>query len=255
MAFKEHAIQLIDASTGLALNHSGSVRVTVAGSPTRVPTYGFTTETLDSSTITFSNGLIKFKTLDSVNSVDIYGITGKGYPIVLKGAKPGGITSYRVDVNNRYQVLVIPFDIADSDIADAVEFDTGFDLATGQAVQPLGVGVRVTTIDATEDIEVGILSSESGGDTDGFINNASLATATFVPATVTVTTGVIQSNPTRGALLADHADGTNADDRGIHQVKQFVCNGTAKSIALLLSTGTDTGAGYVIIPTIIPNLL
>lgn len=260
MAFKEYQIQLIDNTTGLALNHSGSVRVCSIGTPTRVVTYGFTTESADSSTITFSNGLIKFKTADTVNSVDIYGITEKGYPIVLKGARPGGNTSYKLDVNDRTPVLVIPFDIVDSDIADATEFDTGFDLATNQAVLPQGVGVYVETLDATETIEVGILSTESGGDADGFIDALSLASAVFVSADATITTGsntkFVAANPTLGALLADHQAGTDVDqDEGMWHPKLYICNGTAKSISLTVTTGTDTGAGFIILPTLIPNLL
>lgn len=260
MAFKEYQIQLIDLSTGLALNHAGSVRVTAIGTPTKVTTYGFTTEAADSSTITFSNGLIKFKTADTVNSVDIYGVTEKGYPIVLKGAKPGGNTSHKLDVNNRLQTLIIPFDIVDSDIADATEFDTGFDLATNQAVLSPGVGVYVETLDSTETIEVGILSSESGGDADGFIDALSLTTAAYVAADVTVTTGsntkFFAAAPTKGVLLADFQAGTDVDqDEGMWHEKPYVCNGTAKSISLTLTTGTDTGAGYIILPTIIPNLL
>jgi hypothetical protein len=260
MAFKEYQIQLIDASTGLALNHSGSVRVTDIGVPTRVVTYGFTTEAADSSTITFSNGLIKFKTADTKNSVDIYGITEKGYPIILKGAKPGGNTSYRIDVNNRLQTLIIPWDIVDSDIADATEFDTGFDLATNQVVLSAGVGVLVETADSTETIEVGILSSESGGDADGFIDVLALTTAAFVLADVTVTTGLntkfFAASPTKGPLLADHQAGTDLDqDEGLWREKNYVCNGTAESISLTVTTGTDTGAGYIVLPTLIPNLL
>lgn len=78
------------------------------------------------------------------------------------------------------------------------EVDTGFDLPAKAVV--LDVWVDIRTLEATgttKTIDVGLLSSETGGDADGFLDGVSTASANIVAGTLAG--GVI----TRGALLRD----------------------------------------------------
>lgn len=253
--YREYELQLYNLRTGEALFHDGTVRVTTAGSPTRAATYGYTDQVAHTNSFAFTGGKIRFLTLDTVSSVDVYGMTSKGYPFVVKALVSGARNSLLIDLNARSNVLVIPFDIADSEIIDATVWDTQFDFATGQIVQPYGLGVLMTTADATETIDIGILASESGGDADGFaaLLPISGAAGSFAPIGVAIAT-TWWSTPTRGALLADHTSGSGTDDRGLHSPKNWVCDGTAKSLIATPTTGTDTAAGYMVIPTILMNL-
>jgi hypothetical protein len=80
----------------------------------------------------------------------------------------------------------------------ASEVDTGFDLPAKAVV--LDVWVDVRTLEATgttKTIDVGLLSSETGGDADGFLDGVSTASA--LSAAGTLAGGTL----TRGALLRD----------------------------------------------------
>lgn len=68
------------------------------------------------------------------------------------------------------KTMVIPF------TQNASETDTGFDLPAGAVIigQPF---IEVTTEVASGTIDVGILSSEAGGDADGFLDGVDCATA------------------------------------------------------------------------------
>jgi hypothetical protein len=134
------------------------------------------------------------------------------------------------------------------------EKDTGFDLPTKGIV--LDVFVDVTTLEATattKTIDVGLLSSESGGDADGFLDGASTAAAAVVRGSITVTDGsnqnFIAAAPTLGALLRSGVLGTDAAGESAALIKTpHVLNGTAKSLTYTLgSTHTElVGAIYVV---------
>lgn len=111
------------------------------------------------------------------------------------------------------------------------EQDTGWDLPAKGVL--LDVFIDVTTAEATggtKTIDVGLLSSESGGDADGFIAALSVSATGVKRGQAGVTTGVLSSN-TRGALLADYTAGTNADDRGLYREKPHLLTSvTARSV-------------------------
>lgn len=249
----EYSLQLYDSVSGKSLSCNGKFKVVQTDTATPVTI----TDVLDAAITqpgTINNGAIQFRVTDnSIVGCDVYILTDTGYAKVEKitsaNAQPREVW---INTDNLYQTIQIPMKVV-TDGAAATELDTGFDLVTDSHVLPFGAGIRVITLDATEDLDLGILSSESGGDANGFLANISTAAATTVFAAVTVTTGVIQASPTRGALIAAHTDGTNSDDRGLHQHKTYRCDGTAKSISCTFSTGSDTAAVVLIIPTILPK--
>lgn len=130
------------------------------------------------------------------------------------------------------------------------ETDTGVDLPDKAVV--LAVWLEVTTADAGITIDVGTLSTEGGGDADGFIDGASVAATGLVIPDVTVTAGANEnyfSACTIGALLVDFTAGSDtAGDVGTLNKKFYATDSqTAKSISYTCSTGADTAAGKIYI--------
>ena len=140
-------------------------------------------------------------------------------------------------------VVKIPVTATEAANATATEKDTGFDLKAGWTV--LDAWIVVNTADTGETVDVGTNSNDSGGDADGLIDGASLATTGLVYPDATVTTGTTEtyySATTRGALLADYIVGSNtATDFGLFHKKPYT---VAADIDLTFTTsdGTDTAA-------------
>ena len=250
MGLYHYALNLVDHEGNQITTAGGKVYVATASAAAKATLYTAAGAAL-ANPITPTNGRIEFWTATTVSSVDLYGMAPGGQFFVAKGVKPSGNNEIVVDTSDKVQVAVIPFAIADT--TATTETDTGFDIPTNAAVLPHGVGVDVLTLDATETIDIGLLSTESGGDADGFGVTVSVATAVKQVAQTVVTTGVIAST-TAGALICDYIVGTNADDRGISHYKAHVCDGTAKSISYTLTAGTDTAAGFITIPYQLSNL-
>jgi len=136
------------------------------------------------------------------------------------------------------------------------ETDAGIDLPSKAAI--LDVFVEVTTADSGITMDIGLLSSESGGDADGFLDGVSMASTGLVQGTVSVTkTAGANENyisavsRTLGVLLADveSENGTDtAGDTGFCTVvrKAHLSDSvTAKSVSYTHSAGADTAAGYI----------
>lgn len=105
--------------------------------------------------------------------------------------------------------------------ADGSETTHAEDLPTAGVV--LGAWLDVTTAEATggtKTLDVGLLSSESGGDADGFLDGVSVA------ATGIVGGSLASGGQTLGALLRADEDGAGALVPEPH-----ILNGTAKSIS------------------------
>lgn len=121
---------------------------------------------------------------------------------------------------------------------DGSEQDTTWDLPAKALV--LDVLVDVTTAEATggtKTLDVGLLSSESGGDADGFIDGLSVASTGLLRPGAAVTAGGTESyisSWTRGVLLtvgAPLAGTNNAGDVGTYYEKPHSAGSvTAKSV-------------------------
>jgi hypothetical protein len=93
------------------------------------------------------------------------------------------------------------------------EVDTGVDLPTGAVI--LNVFLDIKTVEATasdKTMDIGLLSSDSGGDADGFLDGIA-TTGLGLNGGSLVSTG-----QTRGALLRDDEDGSGALVPGMHKV-------------------------------------
>lgn len=223
--------QLVDALTGIAISESGGkVYVTAAGGTAKATLYTAAGASL-ANPITPTNGSIEFYTADSVSSVDLYGLSPTGHGFVRKAVKSSGDASLLIDATRLDSVLVIPFNIADT--TAAAETSTGFTLPG--AVQP-NCHVDVVTTDATETIDVGTLSTDSG-DADGFMATIALDTAGYIKPTL------LASGDTMGAYLSV-LDSANAGDDAPEQSSAVI----GKQVTYTLTSGTDTAAGFIVLP-------
>lgn len=124
-----------------------------------------------------------------------------------------------------------------STLASSSEKDGGWDLPADAVV--LDVFVNVKTAEATgttKTLDVGLLSSESGGDADGFLDGVTVATTGIKRGVATVTVGGTETyfaSTTRGALFGTFLAGANvAGDVGtLYERPHIAGSVTAKSVS------------------------
>lgn len=109
--------------------------------------------------------------------------------------------------------------------SSAVEVDTGIDFDYDTRIE--GVSLEVVTVDASATVDVGLLSTGTNGDADGFLDGVSTTTAGIPLVTLT----------TSGALMDD---GTNFDPDG-----HSIISANEQSLTYTGSSGSDTGYGYI----------
>lgn len=233
-------IAAVDMFTGKAMTATGGkVYVTSSGGTRKSTLYnpdsGFAALT---NPLTPSNGRIRFSVLstatfgqDSQPTVDIYGMSGEGIAFQKRGVNPGNPGVVQLNNLSTDHTLMVPFNLLDT-VANT-ETDTGFDLPVGSLIDPLGQSIYVITAESSRTIQTGLLSSESGGDADGFIAALSVATAgVFRP---TMANGAI----TLGALLQVATTG------GTVPVPQAAVISTAVSLSYTLSASSASAAGLI----------
>lgn len=222
MANREWRIQLKDGFTGGAvITAGGQVQVCTAGTPDKATLYDSTGASL-ANPLTPTRGLISFYVVDTVATVDLYIRAPGGQFLVLTGLGPSDKAEISINSSKKEQLYIIPFSIADS--TANTEKDTGFDFPDQAAVLDRlhGCSVRVTTLDSGQNIQFGVLSTESGGAASGISTNVSLTTA-------------VQKIAVNGSLFSSNAP--------------FMTDSiTGKSISYTLDTSTDTGKGFILIP-------
>lgn len=255
MLLTEWVLNLVDMTKNLGPaapgvdDDSGAIIVLTAGSPTSPSVYTDRYGTALATTgglarLAFTNGVARFYTAQSVTSIDVTGITASGHAIGISGLAANSKHVehvYRSGVGRH--VLAVPFGASDN-----AETDTGLDLPANCLMNAMSVKLRVTSTDATETIDFGLLSSESGGDANGFITARSVANSGFVELLPQITGGTnIDYVGTRyvGDLLATSIPGADAVATvGGFTSKVYRTDGTAKSLTYTGSAGSDTAAGY-----------
>ena len=99
--------------------------------------------------------------------------------------------------------------------------------------------VLVTASDSGITLDVGLLSTETGGDADGFIAAISIASQVGVVSKIAVTATV-------GALLKENTTDSGSATAPVRTM--YRVGSTAVSISYTLSSGADMGAGYIELP-------
>jgi hypothetical protein len=237
-AYTEYFVQLINARTKMPINDdTGVYNVLTADTPGEATIYSDKQGTSGDNPGTMTDGKIQFWTAQSVETVDVTGLTASGHPFFIAGLTPSQ-HRYEVNVDDRTGLtLVLPFTISTS----AVSFtDTGFDLNALHLVKD--IRVKVTTAGGTSNIlNVGHSASLSGlfnavisatglRQKDQF---GGLACANPVAATVSLTIGGWYGV----SMLYSATDNTN--------VKPYFL-GAATSIVYKEANQTGaTGAGYI----------
>ena len=219
MGKRRHDFQLVDDSTGAALSGPhGSCWAIAAGTQTWLETFDPSNDMASNgrAAVDLVNGMARFAVDDDVLTVDLFGIAPTGHSWQALGIA-AGFAQVRIDTNRLFgQSLVVPFDAGDTDKWTVnTETDSGIDLPYNVATARAG-SVRVLERDAGETITMGLLSSEPGGDADGFLTAVSVATL-----------------------------GVAVDDAAPTLTK--TPNAGAKSVTVTLSAGSDTGRGYAVL--------
>ena len=256
----EYRIQLKDAITGATIQSTGGVcYVAEAGGAAKVTLYDKTGASA-SNPSSLTRGFINFFTAETVTSVDLYILAPGGQFVVATGIVASGPNEILVDTGNRMQCMKIPFSA--DDFTAASENLTGFTEPTNALMLP-DPAVLVTTLDATETIDLGTLSTDSG-DADGFIAAASVAAAALVPAVigfdvgtnntvVDITGGDVEW--TLGALFhpagtkvakSEGGDAAATDGNGFAYKQAHVSGG--KAITYTPTAGSDTAEGFFLLP-------
>ena len=128
-------------------------------------------------------------------------------------------------------------------VASAAEQDTGFDLPANAVV--LNVFVEVTTLEATgttKTVDVGLLSSETNGDADGFLDGVSVATPAGVRQGSLVAGAV-----TLGALLKETVTDSGSATIAA-RLPYLTTTGVARSVSYTLGSNNFAEfAGNIII--------
>lgn len=229
--------QLKNAQTLESIITAGGT-VLVTGNNTRAKLSLFdavNTGTTKTNSFAPVRGMIEFAVADTVLSVDMYIMAPGGQFVVAKNIKPSGPNEIFVDMSVD-QCMVIPFDHAD--FAATVETATGFTVPSKGALKPTP-WIDVIEIDATETIDVGTATADSG-DPDGLLDGISVATAGLVKGTL------LNSGATLGALLFVQ-DSANAGD----DAPEISVASAGKGIVITTSAGSDTVSGLLYQPYLI----
>lgn len=231
-----YEVQLQDDATDLTITAAGGgFLVTAAGDTSRVTLFNPDTFAALPQPVVPVRGKIRFATLATVLAVDLYGFAPGGQFVSRRGVLPGGTTEVYISSNMMDHVAVIPFDC--SQFTANVEFDTGLDFPLHSLVLPFPA-VRVTQAEGSRTIECGLLSSETAGDLDGFVDAVSLATAGLVDCSTAGT-------PTLGALLVQNfATSPAVNVRDAHAIT----GANARSISIMSSASAVSAKGMILLP-------
>jgi len=155
-------------------------------------------------------------------------------------------------LNNRIKVEKLPF------TASPTEKDTGWDLPSTAVV--IDVLVEVTTAEAGITMDVGLLSTETGGDSDGFLAGVSVASTGIFGGefSITKTAGVNENyisavKKTIGEMLSYLSYEYGSDVAGDHGYVVFArevypaARVAAKSISYTHSAGASAVKGNIYI--------
>lgn len=135
------------------------------------------------------------------------------------------------------------------------EVDTGLDLPAKAVVYDVLVDVLVAEVTGTtKTLDIGLLSSESGGDADGLVDGIDVSTTGIKRAGFALSTTWFGSN-TRGVLLSSFTAGASADDRGLYMEKPFIAGSvTAKSLSYSRgSTLTEFQGKFYVLVAVLPS--
>jgi hypothetical protein len=134
--------------------------------------------------------------------------------------------------------------------AGGTEVSTGFVLPTNAVIYPWEMFLLVDTVDSGVTVDVGILSTETGGDADGLIDGISAATSGLIRPSATLAQGTNAhyiTSTTWGILFLPAAClGANvAEQNAVPLFRPYLSDGVAKTISYTPSA-SDTFVGRLV---------
>src|SRR5574343_817531 len=125
-----------------------------------------------------------------------------------------------------------------------------FVLPKGALIHPDFIYIDVVTADSAITVDVGILSSETGGDADGLCDGLSTTSTGIVRPALTITQGTnaqYVSATTYGILIFPAAlKGANTSGHNaVARLKPYLSDGVAQTVSYTVLTGADTFVGYL----------
>ena len=208
---------------------SGVVNILTADDPSEVTIYSSPGGATGSNPMTFTNGIARFWTADTVTSIDVTGLTARGQAFFYQGVTP---SQHRIVIDPRSmnQTLVIPYQVVG---ASEVVVDTGFDILANMLIKD--VWPHVTTVGTGAALEVG-----TSTDSDGFLDAVSVATTGYV--VTALEEALVSTSSLIGALLAN-ATGTYV--RKLH--KRANATSGANIVYSNTTSSSTAGEGYLYI--------
>jgi len=272
----EHSLQLTDLATGRNIMQAGVAVVVQKGTPTKLTLTDLTGASKDNE-FDFTDGKIEFRVDEAYGEVDIYGVTEKGYAFQVLNAVAGATSELFIDLGRLAQDIILPFDIADSDITANTEKVTKFYFADDVAVLPEGLGVIVETADSGITVDLGTDSTSGTNDPDGLLDGVSVAALgpkfgeightvgtnnVIIDVTggdVEWTYGVLMSpSGTKVAAKADGGDAAGTNGNGLAILTPHIADNSVAAnreyISFTLAASADTAAGFFVIPTRLPTV-
>lgn len=253
--YTEWYFGLFDTRTGLVIDDdTGKCSVLTANSPVALTIYSDDAGTSKTNPATFTNGVVRFWMADTTTTCDLSIMTAKGQAYFLEDVTP---SQHRIDVDPHQRRFTL---VASLDPSATPNTDTGFDFPAQCLIRPEDVHLYVSTAIGTvgRRVSVGFLATETGGDADGFMKSVNCETTgnkSVIPSVSQKSTGGAtadyywtgNSNGSPGAFVATVAYGisTLSSQAGGYSPKQYVTDGTAKSLAYM--TIDTTVAGYIFV--------
>lgn len=237
-----YQLQIQDFARGMPVaSPGGAAIVCQPGTARKAALFNPDTGAAIANPISLTRGNLRFATENTIATVDIYGFAPDGGFFVFRGARPGGDPEIPYSMDAVMHTAIIP--VAAPDFTAATEGNTGLQFPAGALLLPQAA-LRVTVLESSRTIEVGLLSSESGGDADGLLDGVSLAAVgTIAPA--------VSGTPTLGALLVQNfgtSPAVNAPDT--HAIGAT----SARSITATFSASSATAQAFALLPYLRPHI-
>lgn len=228
MLLTEWVLHLFDLEKEAMIDDdSGICNVLTADSPAEATIYSDANGTAASNPLTFTNGVVRFFTADTVTSLDVTGQTAKGYGFFKQGITPSDHV-IRIDPKKMEHTLVVPYTYNG---ASETVVDTGFDIYASMLMKDCFV--HVTTAGTGFALDVG-----TSTDTDGFLDGV-LVTTTGYPVTA-IEEAIVSTSGLLGTLLAN---ATGNYVRKLH--KRANATSGANIVYTNTTSSTTAGAGYI----------
>jgi hypothetical protein len=226
--YREWYFQLFNMRTrSFVADSTGVCNVLTDGSPVEITLYADQAGTAAANPITFTNGVIRFFTADSVSALDLSILTANSHAVFAESVVE---SVHRIDINPDLmcQKLVIPYSVVG--LSELV-FDTGFPINANMLIKDIEVDVFTA-------MTGGVLTVGTSTATTGFCSGISAATTGF-PITL-LEEALVSTSAVFGTLLA-LATGSNV------RKKHVRANATSGAKVVLSNTTSSStaGNGYV----------